>query len=118
MPTPAAEYACAACGAVAGRVEVVRSPTGAGNRLVLSVFASMWEEASPTATYAHAAEALRGGDPRALWSLNSEWAPFYCPACDACYCRAHWVEQVEFEDDFYDCTHGTCPRGHTRLLDD
>jgi hypothetical protein len=114
----AAEFLCVVCGAVAGRVEVVPSPTGAGNRLVHSVFASGWEQASRTETYAAAAQALRGGDPRALWALNAEWAPFYCPECRACYCRSHWREAMEFDEGFYDCTHGTCPRGHTRLLDD
>jgi hypothetical protein len=119
MSEPAAtEYRCALCGQVAGRVEVVPSPVNPGNRLVLSVFTSMWEEASPRATYAAAAEALRGGDPRALWALNAEWAPFYCPECNACYCRAEWNEAMEFDEGFYDCTYGTCPRGHTRLLDD
>ena len=114
----AAEYTCALCGAVAGRVEVVPSPTTPGNRLVLSVFFSVWQQASPEATYSAAADALRGGDPRALWTLNAEWAPFYCPECNACYCRDHWRQWMEFDEGFYDCTYGTCPRGHTRMLDD
>lgn len=118
LPTAAAEYTCTLCGAVAGRVEVVPSPTSPGKRLVHSVFYAMWQEASPNATYSHAVEALRGGDPRALWALNAEWAPFYCPECNACYCRVHWLEQLEFDEGFYDCTHGTCPEGHTRMLDD
>lgn len=117
--TAAAEYRCDLCGELAGRVEVVPSPHSPGRkRLVLSVFISMWEQASPDATYAAAAEALRGGDPRALWALDPEWAPFYCPECNACYCRTHWRQVMQFDEGFYDCTYGTCPRGHTRMLDD
>src|SRR5215218_306799 len=118
MDAAAAEYICALCGAVAGRVNVVPSPKGTGNRLELSVFMSMWQEATPDATYATAVQALRGGDPRALWTRNPEWAPFYCPECDQCYCRDHWRQQMEFDEGFYDFTLGTCPRGHTRILDD
>jgi len=118
LPIAAAEYTCALCGAVAGRVEVVHSPTPMGRRLVHSVFCSMWQQASPDATHARAAEVLRGGSPGALWALNAEWAPLFCPECDACYCRAHWREQMEFDEGFYDCTFGTCPHGHTRMLDD
>ncbi|HET7229602.1 MAG TPA: hypothetical protein VFJ16_06340 [Longimicrobium sp.] len=113
----AAEYTCAVCGAVAGRVEAVPSPTTPGNRLVHSVFFGMWQ-ALPDATQSAAVKALRGGDPRALWALDSEWAPFYCPECKACYCRDHWRQWMEFDEGFYDCTYGTCPRGHTRMLDD
>ncbi|HET7464061.1 MAG TPA: hypothetical protein VFJ82_22585 [Longimicrobium sp.] len=114
----AAEYTCAVCGNVAGRVEVVPSPTGSGSRLVHSVFFSMWRQGPPESTYAEAAQALRGGDPRALWALDREWAPFYCPECNACYCRDHWRQWMEFDEGFYDCTYGTCPQGHTRMLDD
>ncbi len=117
-PVISADYLCAACDCVAGRVEVVPSPVNPGNRLVLSVFASTWEEASPHAAYAQAKEAVLGGDPRALWALDAGWAPFYCPECNACYCRLHWLRQMEFDDGFYDRTLGTCPRGHRRLLDD
>ena len=60
---------------------------------------------------------------RALYALDALWAPWYCPECDATYCRQHWVIQLTFEDDegfpgWYDCAHGTCPRGHRRLIDD
>lgn len=42
----------------------------------------------------------------------------YCPECDAIYCATHYHTRVEFDDGFYDCTNGTCPHGHTRILDD
>jgi hypothetical protein len=99
-------------------VEVVPSPQAAHNRLVVSGFIERWEEKSRDGTYADAAAALDAHDVRALWAGNNEWAPFYCPGCDACYCRDHWHAEMEFDEGFYDCTWGTCPRGHRRMIDD
>ncbi len=42
----------------------------------------------------------------------------YCPKCDAVYCQDHWLLRETFDDGFYDCTYGTCPAGHTRMVDD
>jgi hypothetical protein len=42
----------------------------------------------------------------------------YCPECDRIYCREHYNAKVEWENGFYDCTMGTCPYGHHRLIDD
>jgi len=43
----------------------------------------------------------------------------YCPECDAIYCWTHFDASPEFEDGWwYDCTTGTCPQGHSRVLDD
>ncbi|HEU4562795.1 MAG TPA: hypothetical protein VFS20_33505 [Longimicrobium sp.] len=115
----AAEYRCNLCGEPAGRVEVVPSPNSPGRkRLVLSVFISTWEQASADATYAAAAEALRGGDPRALWALNAEWAPFYCPECNACYCRTHWQQVMEFDEGSTIAPVAPALAAHTRTLDD
>lgn len=58
------------------------------------------------------------GTWRALHDIDPEWLSSYCPACDLNYCSDHWRTIVEFDDDFYDCTRGTCPRGHSRILAD
>lgn len=42
----------------------------------------------------------------------------YCPQCDKIYCIAHYSTREEWEDGFYDCTYGTCPNGHTRIIHD
>ncbi len=42
----------------------------------------------------------------------------YCPECDKIYCREHYNAVENFDDGFYDDTHGTCPQGHTRMIDD
>ncbi len=33
----------------------------------------------------------------------------------------HWICEVRFDDDFddfHDCTCGTCPEGHRKMIDD
>ncbi|OLS15760.1 MAG: hypothetical protein RBG13Loki_0597 [Promethearchaeota archaeon CR_4] len=42
----------------------------------------------------------------------------YCPECDKIYCRNHYNAAEEYDDGFYDCTYGTCPQGHRRMIDD
>ena len=42
----------------------------------------------------------------------------YCPDCDDIYCCEHYNPVEEFEDGFYDCIYGTCPKGHRRIIDD
>jgi hypothetical protein len=42
----------------------------------------------------------------------------YCPDCDKIYCWEHYSPVEEFDDGFYDDTMGTCPEGHTRMIDD
>jgi len=55
----------------------------------------------------------------ALYALDPELAPFYCHECDHTYCGDHWCRRDVFEDDFFhDSIRGTCPEGHTRMLED
>jgi len=42
----------------------------------------------------------------------------YCPECNDIYCWEHYNPVEEFDDGFYDCTYGTCPKGHRRIIDD
>ena len=71
--------------------------------------------------YAALAQALAQTDAAALYKLNFLWVPFYCPTCQRSYCYAHWQMEKQWDENFpgwYDCTYGTCPRGHRRLIDD
>lgn len=96
-------------------VEVAEAPCQPGRQLAVSVFTS---SITYGASFDEAAAEIDAGDVQALYRLDGEWAPFYCPACEACYCREHWRTWMDFDDGFYDCTWGTCPAGHTRMLDD
>ncbi|MFX1426479.1 MAG: hypothetical protein ACFFBE_08500 [Promethearchaeota archaeon] len=42
----------------------------------------------------------------------------YCPKCDKIYCWEHYNAIEEYDDGFYDCTYGVCPKGHKRMIDD
>ena len=42
----------------------------------------------------------------------------YCPTCDRVYCRDHYQTEERYDEGFYDCTYGTCPQGHRRMIDD
>lgn len=42
----------------------------------------------------------------------------YCPDCDKIFCREHYNVQETFDEGFYDCSYGTCPSGHRRMIDD
>jgi hypothetical protein len=42
----------------------------------------------------------------------------YCPNCDKIYCYEHYNPREEWDAGFYDCTYGTCPEGHERIIYD
>ena len=42
----------------------------------------------------------------------------YCPECDKIYCWNHYKLEEEWDEGFYDCTYGECPKGHRRMIDD
>jgi len=62
--------------------------------------------------------AVGAGDAQPLYEIDLEYAPFWCPKCDASYCARHWVTWSLFDDGFFDETRGRCPAGHERRLVD
>ncbi|MCB0291243.1 MAG: hypothetical protein KDH97_13375 [Calditrichaeota bacterium] len=42
----------------------------------------------------------------------------YCPDCDKVYCCGHYFLDEVWDEGFYDCTYGTCPGNHRRMIDD
>ena len=65
-----------------------------------------------------AQSAVHAADPEALYSLDREFAPFWCPKCRDCYCETHWSLEEIYDEAGWDYTLGTCPRGHRRKLID
>jgi hypothetical protein len=61
-------------------------------------------------------------DPAALFALDFELAPFWCPDCHAVYCGTHWQHWLVFDHDplpaWLDSIRGRCPHGHERTLED
>ena len=65
-----------------------------------------------------AAAAIEADDAAALFAINPEYAPIWCPRCTASYCGDDYRSWVTFDEGFYDATYGVCPEGHERELDD
>jgi deoxycytidylate deaminase len=42
----------------------------------------------------------------------------YCPKCGKIYCSRHYQTREEYDEGYYDCTYGTCPHGHKRIIHD
>ena len=138
--TASATYLCGACGAVASRVTLVAPgqpdprltpeppgvPPGVGT-LFSSLFpgdAQLSIDGGPV-TITHGfvpadrvAVALGTGDAAALFAIDREYAPFWCPRCGSSYCRDHYRAWAVYDDGFFDCYRGVCPEGHERMLSD
>jgi hypothetical protein len=111
-----AEFFCTTCGDKAGEITVINNQLHM-EFLGRTTYGSGWQD--------HQREQLpaliAAGDVRGLHALDALLTPFYCPHCDSVYCREHWQLQTVFDDEipgWYDCTYGTCPAGHRRIVDD
>ena len=62
--------------------------------------------------------ALETADAAALFAIDPECAPFWCPDCAASYCRDHYETLDVWDGGFFDCVQGICPKGHVRILID
>jgi hypothetical protein len=133
-------YLCGACGKVAATVTLVPPgqpdprpkpkppavPPGTG-KVVSEVFPSYARlaiDGGPVSltrgpvSMERVTIALRAGSAAALFEIEQEYAPFWCPKCRASYCREHYRSWPVFDDCFFDCLRGVCPKGHERILED
>jgi len=65
--------------------------------------------------------AIGEGTPEAIYRVDLELVPNWCPRCPAVYCRDHWRTWEVFDPDFpawHEETRGSCPNGHERMLSD
>ena len=87
--------------------------------MVRSSFTSVMTVPVASESFARLRSIISAGDARSLFGLDFEYAPFFCPQCDACYCSDHWIRNDVFDDDgWHDSIRGTCPKGHERMLED
>jgi hypothetical protein len=113
-----AAFACSICGKEAGQVQLFGTPSNADIRRVC--FTSTLDVPVPEKTYEKLQEAIRQKSPQGLYNLNFEYAPFFCPQCNACYCGGHWNRRDMFDSNFsawHDSIRGKCPQGHERILE-
>ncbi len=108
------EFTCSLCRRVAGTAWLERDGKAARE----SFMGRLWLAIGP-GQHRVLHGALRAGDAAALFALDLELAPFWCPTCEASYCGEHWVRWSAFDDDGrHDSIRGRCPRGHERMLED
>jgi hypothetical protein len=108
------EFPCSLCERVAGTAWLESDAQAARE----SVGGRMWMAITREQRRALQA-ALKTGDPAALFAVDLEFAPFWCPKCAASYCGEHWVRWSVFDDDgWHDSIRGRCPHGHERMLED
>ncbi len=113
-----AVYNCSLCGKEAAAVELVeekKADSTTQRWIRISGFIGVVSEVVAGSAADSFRRHLQRGDAALL---PERFAPFYCRPCGRCYCIDHWSCEVRFDDDFYDSTHGTCPEGHRKMLDD
>ena len=104
-------FTCGACGQVAGEI------TLDDGELRRESFTSVLTQKLDADATERVRRALAKG-ARALYELDLEYAPFFCPECETSYCGDHWQRWDVFEGDWHDSIQGRCPRGHERMLED
>lgn len=111
------EFTCSICSQLAGTVSL-KMKGHKPSMHVSSFTGRVVSQVSPDAVEL-LNTALVKGNVRSLYMSDLEFAPFYCPRCNANYCREHWrTWDVDDEDGWYDSTRGVCPSGHERMLSD
>ncbi len=114
---PRADFGCSLCEANAGSIELdSRSgPATVRRASFTSVLTQQFDMERATLIRA----ALDGHDSAAIYDVDPELAPWWCPTCVAPFCGDHWQRWDAFDDDgWHGCIRGNCPNGHERMLED
>jgi len=122
-PVSKAAFPCSLCSNTAGTVEILPAgdPQGLSKESgTICISGFIGEERIVLSKSAEAAlqRCLAAADALALFTLERLWAPFYCPSCTRVYCIKHWTVVPEYDQEFFDHSHGYCPEGHRRLIED
>jgi hypothetical protein len=122
-PLASASFYCALCNTLAGTVELL--PPGhaeglgkATATIFLKDFIGTEKVVLSDEQSAAVNTALTNADAAALHKIERLWAPFYCPTCANVYCRKHWTIVPVYDESFFDCSYGWCPKGHKRMVED
>jgi hypothetical protein len=128
-----ARFACSRCGREAAHLTLL--PRGAvdadsggpdvfagwGPRLVIDAGNLSMTIGSSTVDAAVIAGAIGAADIRALYALNREYAPVWCPECEQVFCADEWRTWDIYAEDFpsfFEEKRGVCPNGHERWIFD
>jgi hypothetical protein len=112
-----ARFMCSVCARLAGTVQLRDDDGQAWVRR--ASFTSVLSRGLSRSDAQALRAALDALDALALYRLDRELAPFYCPECAVSYCDRHWERWNVFDDDGWHVSiRGRCPNGHTRTLED
>lgn len=120
-PRALATFVCSIHGTVAGTLHLHRIAARDDWLLVEEGFLGKTSTRLGAADADAVAQALERADAAALYALDLEYAPFYCPTCRKVYCAECWRTFLVFADDlpgWLEETRGICPKGHERMLSD
>jgi hypothetical protein len=113
------EMPCSVCGAAAVKLFIGKDKILSPDRDALQYQGIIRRVALDLALAPQIFAALDDGRLRRVHELvPDEGVDGYCPECDRIYCGEHYRLEETFDEGFYDCTYGTCPEGHRRMLDD
>ena len=120
---PSVTYTCGACGETASTVTLVAPgrPDPRFGRVVprgsqLAIDGGPISITLAPVPAEQVAAALESGDAAALFAIDPEYAPFWCPRCAAAYCPDHYVTKQVYVQGFPLSVSGVCPKGHRRML--
>jgi hypothetical protein len=109
-------WACDICGGAAGSIVL-----GEHGDVRRESFTSELKSGLADAAAGQLCAALAAGDAAAVYALDTEFAPWWCPACLKSYCGDHWLRGDVFDEEephWHDSMRGRCPEGHERMLED
>ena len=89
------------------------------DRLVRTGFMGKVIKFGPATDLEKLLDLLERNDYAAVRQQDIDFSAFVCRLCNRPYCESCWdIGEPEFDEGFYDCTRGICPRGHTQMVDD
>jgi hypothetical protein len=112
-------FPCDVCGKPAGTVKLLKHETYSS--FEIKGFISEISGGIQYGQYEKFYTALKNNDPGTLFRMDFEYAPFYCPECNRCYCSDHWKYWIIYDEEepsYFDYIKGICPKGHKRMLED
>ncbi len=110
-------WSCRICDSDAGSIELREN----GDLRRKSFTSVLSERVEDPGRFGRLWDAIAAGDAAALFAVDEELAPWWCPECAACYCGEHWAREDVFDEDapaHHDSIRGRCPEGHERMLED
>ena len=112
---------CAACGEIAVKFKIGRTKYDKQDSLVFSgiTFSRSLDKDLAPQLFKHLdQENLSRVHAFMKKHYKREGLDAYCPKCGKIYCARHYQTREEYDEGYYDCTYGTCPKGHKRIIHD